>query len=120
MAQRVFYRDGDSSKLTSNGTFLAKNLTAEYGDSVCAICAYDANGGVVTPTAGTATFSMAPLDGQFHDADIFSINLTLAGETATYDLPRVFGPVVESKVEISGVDFVGDGIDHIIAYIWRG
>lgn len=120
MARREFYRDGESSKLTSNGTYIAKKLPPEYSDSVCVICAYDASGNVVTPNVGTAVFSLSPIEGQFHDADIFSINLTLAGPVATYEIPRVFGPVVESKVVLSDVDFVGDGIDHIKAYIWRG
>lgn len=120
MAIRSFYKDGQDSKLSSNGEFLASELSANFRDSVCVICAYDANGNVVTPSAGTATFSMAPINGQFHDQENFVINLAQAGPNATYDMPRVFGPVVQSKLVLTGVDFSGDGIDHVLAYIWRG
>ena len=119
MGIRFFYMDSGSSNLTRNGEFKAYELPANYKDSVCVVCAYDSEGNIVTPNVGNATFSMAPISGQFHDQENFIVNLNQAGPIATYEMPRVFGPVVESKLVLSGVDFAGDGIDHINAYIWR-
>lgn len=120
-AERHYFKTEEgSTKLSANGTYFAKKLPAEYRDSICAICGYNASDEVVTVSVGLAEFAFSPIDGQYHDQDNFIVDLTLAGESAGYEMPNVVGPVIEARLVITDVDFSGEDVSYFKAYIWRG
>ena len=120
MAKRYYFKDGDSIELSSNSVFSTGDMPVEHESSIVYIAAYDSNGDIITPTAGTATVSVESIEGEFDsgtsDGDN-PIDLTLTGASASYSKPLFLGCVQSAKMSISGVDF--GAVDHIKAFMWR-
>lgn len=109
-------------KITANGTYFTETQLLEFQSSVMYIAAYDSSDNIVTPSVGTATFSVETISGQFvsvpSDGDN-PVDLTLAGEDSAYNMPLFLGGVRGAKLVLSGADFVTDGIAYFKAYCWR-
>lgn len=123
MAEREYFRnESGSTMLSGDGTFYTSMQSADWDNCIVVIAAYDANGDIVTPSAGLAEVEASPIDGQWHKAPSGGANpidLTLTGADASYSIPYFEGPIVEARIVISGTDVVTDGIDHFKAFCWR-
>lgn len=109
-------------KITANGTYFTEVQWLEFESAVMYIAAYDSSGNIVTPSVGTATFSVETIGGQFVSAPSDGdnpVDLTLIGEDSTYNMPLFLGGVRGAKLVLSGADFVTDGIAYFKAYCWR-
>lgn len=124
MHKRCYFQTDDGSeKLTGDGTYLCESMNMEAESSEIFIAAYDSSDNIVTPSAGTATVEVCPIRGQWHseasDGDN-PIDLSLIGETATYDVPLFDGPFYAARIVLADTDFSTDGISYITAFVWRG
>ena len=119
MAKRFYFKESDNIEIGVDGAFYTDYMTAEFESAIVVIAGYDANGDIVAPTAGTATVTVFPIDGQgftgASDGDN-PIDLTLIGENATYNIPLFLGPIERASITLSGVT---GAVDHFIAYMWR-
>ena len=82
------------------------------------IAFYDSNGDPVTPTAGTITPEMSPLQGQWQRAGtgdaVIDATKVEAG-LSTYSMPTFAGPAIEGRLTFAGIT----GADSAVAYFWR-
>ena len=92
------------------------DISTESG--VFIIAFFDAGGLPVTPTAGTSTPEMSPIDGQWQGAGsgdaIIDATKVIAG-TSTYVIPVFPGPAREGRLTFAGIT----GADSAVAYFWR-
>ena len=117
MAERKYFKNSGSNTLPVDGSFFTDALTPDYDASVFVIALYDANGDIVTPSAGTCTITVSPIDGQFQgpsEGDSI-INLTLAGADASYTMPSFAGPQIKGKIVLADVA----GAVSATAFLWR-
>ena len=92
------------------------DISTESG--VFVIAFQDANGDPVTPTGGTITPEMSPIEGQWQkattgDAIINAVDV-IAG-SAVYTLPVFPGPAREGRLTFAGIT----GAVSAVAYFWR-
>lgn len=82
------------------------------------IAFYDSNGDPATPTAGTITPEMSPLQGQWQRAGtgdaVIDATKVEAG-LSTYSMPTFAGPAIEGRLTFAGIT----GADSAVAYFWR-
>ncbi|CAM0101559.1 hypothetical protein PODOV084v1_p0002 [Vibrio phage 340E47.2] len=94
------------------------DMSTDFDDGVFVISFYDANGDLVTPTAGSIVVEMSPVEGQWlapsgGDATIQATEV-IAG-SATYTAPRFTGPAIAGRLTFAGVT----GATTARAYFWR-
>lgn len=112
--------DTSSVKLGTDGTFYTEIQSSGFESAIIVIAAYDSDDNIVTPTAGTATIEVSPIDGQWHSGATSGdnpIDLTQVGASADYTIPLFSGPMIQSRITLSGVTGT---IDHFKSYCWRG
>jgi len=120
MAQRyyVLNESGGINLPVANNTLYTAEMDFGYQASVLVIAFYDAKGDAVTPTSGTITAEVSPIEGQWQapssgDAVISAVNV-VAG-LATYTLPTFLGPTMQARITLSGVT----GAVTCKSYFWR-
>jgi len=118
MANNPYYfRDESGTKIAvADGDFYTDEMDGGYSTGNCAVEFLDSDGEtVVTPTAGTVTFTSAPIGEQYHgpNAGDEVIDATLVD--GGYSLPQFDGPVLKSKMTLDGIT----GASFVRAYHWR-
>ena len=120
MAKRydVYSNDGGNDIPAEDGTFYTSKMSADFESGTFAIAFYDSNGDIATPTAGTVTHEMSPIDQQWHEAGTGSLSFdaSSSGPVASYEMPSYIGPAVKGRVTFQGIlpaDLVAK------AYFWR-
>lgn len=85
---------------------------------VFVIAFYGADGEPTTPSAGTITPEMSPIEGQWQSAGagdaIIDATKVIAG-SATYIIPSFSGPAREGRLTFAGIV----GATSAVAYFWR-
>ena len=92
------------------------DISTESG--VFVIAFQDANGDPVTPTGGTITPEMSPIEGQWQGAgggDVIINAVDVIAGSAAYTLPVFPGPAREGRLTFSGIT----GAVSAVAYFWR-
>ena len=119
MTERVYFKDenGAIELPITDGTLYTDKIPSNYAKSCVVIAFYDANGDIVTPTSGTCSVEASPIDDQWF-AGVSSgdsvIDVTKAGDEATYNIPVFESVVVQARITFAGVT----GADHAIAFVW--
>lgn len=120
MAERYYFKSGDSIDLPVTGTFYTDEFPVERDGSMIIVALYDANGDVITPSAGTCKVEVSPIKGQWFNGTSSgdsTIVMAEAGASATYDIPVFIGPQTQARITLSDVS--GIGASYIKAYLWR-
>tara|TARA_R110000850_G_scaffold269167_2_gene401013 strand:- start:9830 stop:10213 length:384 start_codon:yes stop_codon:yes gene_type:complete len=104
----------------ADGDYFTGNLPIEYLRGNCYLRFLDANGDLVTPTAGTISFVASPIEGQFLMAPaVTSIDATTVGGTpgsdATYTPPTFDSIAIGTRMTLTGVT----GAAFVEAWHWR-
>ena len=106
--------DATLTTFDNNGSDI--DIGTESG--VFVIAFFDAGGLPATPSAGTITPEMSPIEGQWQQAGtgdaVIDATKVIAG-TATYTIPVFPGPAREGRLTFSGIT----GVSSAIAYFWR-
>ena len=122
MAQIYYVKaaDGSDSLPVGDGTLLTNEMlnVTDFGTGVLAVAFYDANGDLVTPTAGTITPEGSPIEGQWltpsSGDSVIQATAVIAG-SATYAMPVFTGPVIQGRITFAGII----GAVTAKAYFWR-
>lgn len=122
---KIYYvnNDGDKSLPVTDGTYTTfdepgSEVDVRTESGVFIIAFYDANGDPATPTGGTITPEMSPINGQWlapgsGDASIDAT--TVIAGSATYSIPTFEGPAREGRITLSGIT----GVSSARAFFWR-
>ena len=111
----------------ADGTYETGVIAERFREGVFVIVFFDADGNIVTPTAGTITTNMSPykaaekqqyqwLAPSCGDAVISATDVVSSTDgVARYTLPLFIGPTVKGRMTLSGIT----GADHCQAFFWR-
>lgn len=120
MAKRydVYSNDGGIDIPVDNGTFYTGNMSADFEFGTFVIAFYNSNGDIETPSSGTVTHEMSPINSQWHEAGAGSLSFDAseAGSTAVYKMPSYAGPAVQGRVTFQ--DILPSNLTAK-AYFWR-
>jgi hypothetical protein len=120
MAYPAYFKDESGSNIiaVSDGDYYTDRINIDYNIGQCAVEFLDAQEQPVTPTGGTVSFLSAPIGEQWHQPSngngVINAADVVAGE-ASYTMPQFNGPVIKSKMTLSGVT----GAAFVRAYHWR-
>ena len=125
MAKIYYVNDGagqtklpiaDATLTTFDGTGSDVDISTESGVFVVAF--FDAGGVCATPTGGTITPEMSPIEGQWQGPSagdtVIDATTVIAG-TSTYVIPSFAGPAREGRLTFAGIT----GVVSAVAYFWR-
>lgn len=118
MAQQYYFKDSDSIELPINGTFYTDEFAPDYDSTLIVIALYDAQGDIVTASAGTCKVEVSPIKGQWFNgvsSGDATIDLTDAGADATYEIPAFLGPQIQARITLENAA----GAVTAKAYAWR-
>lgn len=120
MAQAYSFRDttGDSLIPVADGSFYTRDMSGKFTFGECYVAFYAEDGEtLVTPSAGTVTFSSTAIAGQhLPPPENATLDATLCGPEATYTPPSFNSVVTSSRMTLSGVT----GASFVKAVHWRG
>lgn len=125
MAKIYYVNDGSGQRKipVTDGVFTTfdqpgSDIDISTESGVFVIAFFDADGLPTTPTGGTITPEMSPINGQWQapsagDAVIDAVKV-IAG-LSTYTMPAFSGPAREGRLTFSGIA----GVASAVAYFWR-
>jgi len=118
MAKREYFKNEGEIDLPIDGTFYTDEFSPDMEAGIVIIALYDANGDIVSATAGTCTPEVSPISGQWFNgvsSGDEEIDLSEAGPAATYSPSTFLGPQMQARITLSSVS----GALYARAYLWR-
>ena len=100
------------------GTYNSVIMPEDFQQGAFFLAFYNSNGGIVTPTAGTITVELSPIEGQWHGLNENGvITATTVGANATYVVPAFCTLVRQGRMRF---DSAIAGGAYCRAFFWRG
>ncbi len=112
----VLFNDIDRLPIT-NGIYFTELMPEDFQQGAFYLQFFDTLGDVVTPSAGTITVQISPIEGQWHLLDRHgTIAASSVGAISTYTVPVFCALARQGRVQFDGIA----GADHCRAFFWRG
>lgn len=89
------------SDVVTDGQYESASMPSSYHEGYISIMFYDAQGGIVTPTAGTISFHGSETGDVW--GEIASVTANLVGTGVEYTRPAFAGPMRHVRATTSGI-----------------